>query len=465
MSLSPRVHLSCHESRHSWWVQYVRADEEGEARHRLICQFGPYYGEEKALRMSVTREHNEATAYAKPQAARSESAAQPEAAAISPADRPTLFALCSGVFLAMLTFFAPPPFFPEMAQDLNVEVALLGQVVASMLLLSAVAGLVTGPLADVFGCRRFIVLGLVAAAVCLLIFGLAPAFVVLLVAALVGGLGDAAVFGPSYALAGTHFGAAARRALGWITAGMSCAAIVGVPLLTAIGGQFGWQTAFVIVGIITLGAAWLAFGWLPRDVPRQPGTIRVRDVLAAYQPLLRHGPTLRLYGAAVLRAICWYGLLTYFGAFLGQQLGLTTDRIGIVYMFGGVGYFLGGLVAGGPLGKVSPRNLLVAGNVAMALLVAVAYSAALGTIGTAAMLPLVAFAGALGWVALAAALTAETPAGAATTMTLNSSLFNVGAAGGGAIGGLLLALSGYGALAIGVPLFGLASAALAWRSE
>jgi hypothetical protein len=39
----------------------------------------------------------------------------------------------------------------------------------------------------------------------------------------------------------------------------------------------------------------------------------------------------------------------------------------------------------------------------------------------------------------------------------------VGAAGGGAIGGLLLALSGYGALAIGVPLFGLASAALAWR--
>ena len=49
-------------------------------------------------------------------------------------------------------------------------------------------------------------------------------------------------------------------------------------------------------------------------------------------------------------------------------------------------------------------------------------------------------------------------------MTLNSSLFNLGAAGGGAIGGLLLAFAGYQGLAIGLPLFGLAAALLAWRT-
>ena len=47
-------------------------------------------------------------------------------------------------------------------------------------------------------------------------------------------------------------------------------------------------------------------------------------------------------------------------------------------------------------------------------------------------------------------------------MTLHGSLFNLGAAAGGAIGGLLLALAGYGALAIGLPIFGLGSALLAW---
>jgi predicted MFS family arabinose efflux permease len=60
-------------------------------------------------------------------------------------------------------------------------------------------------------------------------------------------------------------------------------------------------------------------------------------------------------------------------------------------------------------------------------------------------------------------MTAETPSGAGTTMTLSGSLFNLGAAGGSAIGGLLLALSGYEALAIGLPIFALGAALLSWR--
>ena len=64
---------------------------------------------------------------------------------------------------------------------------------------------------------------------------------------------------------------------------------------------------------------------------------------------------------------------------------------------------------------------------------------------------------------MTALMTAETPSGAGTTMTLSGSLFNLGAAGGSAIGGALLALSGYQALAIGLPVFALAAALLSWR--
>ena len=49
------------------------------------------------------------------------------------------------------------------------------------------------------------------------------------------------------------------------------------------------------------------------------------------------------------------------------------------------------------------------GNVAMALLMGLAFSAILGPIGTVAMLPLAGFAGAFGWVAVAALLTADSP--------------------------------------------------------
>jgi len=379
------------------------------------------------------------------------------------ADRKVLPALCLGMFVALLTFVAPAPFFPAMARDLNVGVPLLGQVVAAMLLVSAAIGLVAGPLADSYGHRRLILLGLVSAAICLFTFGLAPSFAVLLIGALAGGLGNAAVLGPSLAVAGTYFaGAEARRALGWATACMAGSAIVGVPVLTAIASLSSWRVAFIAAGTAVIGAVLVGAAWLPRDARSPAGRLRSETLLAAYRPLLGHGPTLRLYGVAVLRAICWFGLLTYFGAFLAQELALSTGLIGIAYMLGGGGYFLGSVLSGGPLGGVPPRTLLVSGNIAMALLMGLAFSAILGPLGTVAMLPLAGFAGALGWVAVAALLTSGSPAGAGTTMTLHGSLFNLGAAAGGAIGGLLLAFAGYGALAIGLPIFGLASALLAW---
>ena len=379
------------------------------------------------------------------------------------ADRRVLPALCLGMFVAMLTFVAPAPFFPVMARDLRVEVPLLGQVVAAMLFVSAAIGLIAGPVADRYGHRRVILLGLVAAAVCLLAFGLAPTFAVLLAGALAGGLANAAVLGPSLAVAGTYFtGAESRRARGWATASMAGSAIVGVPVLTAVASLTGWRPAFVLAGAAVIGAVALGAAWLPRDARSPVQRPRAGTLLAAYRPLLHHGPTLRLYGVAVLRAICWFGLLTYFGAFLAQKLALSTGLVGVAYMLGGGGYFLGSVLSGGPLSRVPPRTLLVVGNLAMSLLMGLAFSAFLGPIGTVAMLPLAGFAGALGWVAVAALLTADSPAGAGTTMTLHGSLFNLGAAAGGAIGGLLLAVAGYGALAIGLPIFGLGAALLAW---
>ena len=141
-------------------------------------------------------------------------AAPPVDAPLAPGRR-VLPALCLGSFVATLTFAAPAPFLPAMERDLGVGVPLLGQVVSAMLLLSAPLALVVGPLADRYGHRRLIVLGLIAAAVCLLDFGLAPAFPVLFLASVAGALAEATVPGLSLAIAGTRFaGPASRRAIG-----------------------------------------------------------------------------------------------------------------------------------------------------------------------------------------------------------------------------------------------------------
>jgi DHA1 family inner membrane transport protein len=381
------------------------------------------------------------------------------------ANRRTLAALGFGAFVAALVFVIPPLFFPQMASELQVGVPLLGQIMSGMLGLSVVLGLVIGPLSDRSGYRRLIVVGLVASAICFFVFGLAPAFLLLLLASAAGAVTDAGVLGPSFAIAGTAFsGTAARRAIGWTTAAQAGSAIVGVPLLAAIGTAAGWRMAFVVAGLAALAGVVLATAWLPRDHRRPTEALRVDALLAPYRPLLRDGGMRRLYGATMCGAVCWMGMLTYLGAFLAEALGLGTGHVGLAYMCAGAGYCLGSLVVGGPLARIRAQSLVVLGYLAGAGLVALAFSGRVGTAGA-----VVAVAGAslmwgMGGVAMTAVLTAETPSGAGTTMTLSGSLFNLGAAGGGVIGGLLLALSGYEALAIGLPVFALGAALLSWRS-
>ena len=379
--------------------------------------------------------------------------------------RRTLAALGFGTFVAALVFVVPPIFFPVMADDLRVGVPLLGQVMTAMLGLSVGLGLVIGPLSDRSGYRRLILAGLAASAVCLLVFGLAPVFTLLLLASVAGAVTDAGVLGPSFAVAGTAFtGAAARRAIGWTQAAQSGSAIIGVPILAAVGAAAGWRAAFVVAGLAALAGVALASAWLPRDHRPASAPLRVDALLAPYRPLLRSGSMRRLYGATSIGAVCWMGMLTYLGAFLAETLGLGTGHVGLAYMGAGAGYCLGSLAVGGPLARIRAQRLVVLGFLAGSGLVALAFSGRVGTAGA-----VVAVAGAsLMWgmegVAMTAWLTAETPSGAGTTMTLSGSLFNLGAAGGGAIGGVLLALSGYEALAVGLPVFALGAALLAGRA-
>src|SRR4051794_16339850 len=157
--------------------------------------------------------------------------------------------LCLSAFLAALNYFAPTPFYPQMARDLETTVPLLGQVMTLMAVLSAGLGLVIGPLADRYGYRWPLVIGLLAVAGTLLGTGLAPTYAVLLGVGLLGGLGDALVYSLPYALAAVYFtGEARRRTMGWMLAAISVAPIVGVPLLTAVSGLTSWRVALAVAG-------------------------------------------------------------------------------------------------------------------------------------------------------------------------------------------------------------------------
>ena len=371
--------------------------------------------------------------------------------------------LCLASILGVVNFAAPSPFFPRIARDLDTTIPLLGQLTTVLTLLSALLGIGVGPLADRYGPRRLIVGGTIAVAINLIGVGLATSYPMLLVLAVVAGVGDAVLFGLPLAVAATAFsGAAQRRAIGWTAAALPVGVTAGVPLLTLAGGLVGWRSAIAGAGVATLAVAALAGAWLPPDRSGQGERFGARMLLDAYRPLLHHRPIGVLYAAGGLRAACWIGMLTYLGAFMTARFDFGARGIGLTYMISGGAVFLGSLVGARRLAGWRPRPLVALTTIIQALLLGASFTLPLAAAWTIGLLAIGSFAGAVGGVGLTMLLTRETPGGMATTMVLNGSVLNLGTALGAAAGGFLIANGGYPALGVGLPLFALIAALLVW---
>ncbi len=376
-----------------------------------------------------------------------------------------LLAICPAAFVALLASAALAPFLPVVAADFGVSVTQVGQVPALMAAAAAALGLVLGPLADRYGERRILAAGLLAAAASSLGIGLAGTFGLLAAAGLLVAVSRAAVAPVALALVGTRLPEAARRvAISYVTASLSGVPIVGLPALTTLASVAGgWRVAFLAVAGLSLAATVLAFVLIPADLPRQPGA--VTSLRGVYSPLLRDRPTLGLVGSSGLRNTCLWMLLTYWGAFLVQHYDFSLQQVGLSYAAIGLGHVTGTLCLAA-LGPATPVRALMT---LMTLLAGAAFAAAMILPLGAGVALMFAAAGALmvGGVDTCSAvlLTGESPGGRATTMTLNQAALSVGTAIGGAAGGLLLVLGGYGALAAGMPVFASAAALLVWSSR
>src|SRR5688572_2388386 len=85
--------------------------------------------------------------------------ARPSVQASPPAGMRLLLTLCAVVFLAYLNEFMLLPFYVDVARDFDTSISLIGQTTTVAVLVSAFLGVIIGPLADYYGHRRTLLLG------------------------------------------------------------------------------------------------------------------------------------------------------------------------------------------------------------------------------------------------------------------------------------------------------------------
>ena len=358
-------------------------------------------------------------------------------------------ALTVAAFVNHLNVIAWNPFLPFIAEAHGIGIAILGQLPAFLLVLSAVLGLVIGPIADSYGYRPTMVLSLLAVAASSLATGLSTMLPVLVLAALLGAVGRAAIMPVAQAVAAAVFleDSARRRAVSRIQNGGPLAATFGIPLLTLIAGVVQWRGAFVLVSALALTVGLILLRIMGREESPRAVRASLTEIFSAYRPVLRDRPSLILIVAAALENTGVNAMWTYYGAFYVQRHGFSIEQVGWVSLAAGFGVFLGQIATGTRLGG-RPHALFIGGCAGSGSLIGLSVMLALPATAAMALMATGWLLHGLTMVSAVVLLVGQSPAGRATILTLYGSAMSFGMALGAVFGGAALAIAGYYALGV-----------------
>jgi DHA1 family purine ribonucleoside efflux pump-like MFS transporter len=282
-----------------------------------------------------------------------------------------IISLALGVFGLVTAEFLPASLLTAMAADLNISVGAAGQAVTATALIGAIAAL-TIPVLTCNLDRKFVLLCLsLLLVVSNILAATATSFFVLIIARVLLGIALGGFWSMAAALSmrlvPDHLFA---RAMSIVLTGVSVATVCAAPLGAYMGDLWGWRSAFVAAGclsVVTLGAQFFVIPAMPpKDNPslrilfQLLGRIDVRVALLAVllvisghfagftyiRPLLEDVTLLSV--SAISAVLLGFGIGGFFGNFAGAFIAERSERNAIIF--------------GGAVIVVMALTLLIAGN-------------------------------------------------------------------------------------------------------
>jgi len=363
---------------------------------------------------------------------------------------PAVVSLAMGVFGLVTAEFLPASLLTAMAADLSVSEGVAGQSVTATALIGAIAA-PSVPLLTRRIDRRLVMLSLTVLLVLSnALAATADSLWTLLAARVLLGV----ALGGFWSMAGAL---AMRlvpedlfaRAMALILTGVSVATVCAAPIGAWMGELWGWRSAFIAAGAVSMATLVAQAVTLPALPPRAQPDLRVFGQLLSR-------PAVRMALLAVLLVISGhFAGFTYIRPLMENITQLSVGAISAVLLGYGVGGFFGNLVGGYIAGR-SERLAIVFGGTLIAALAASLLLA--GQLAIVATVAIVLWGFAFGafpvgfqiWIVRAAPDQAESAGG------LLVAAFQTAIAAGAIFGGLLVDRIG----ALGGPLFAVVTMAL-----
>ena len=359
-----------------------------------------------------------------------------------------LWALSLGTFLTTSSGATRSPFLLDMAHDLDTDLMAVANLMAAMSVTWGITSLIAGTASDRLGRKVILTGAIVMVGAAMAGVGLAGSYPSAVLWVLAGGIGGGSFMGTVFATVSDHVTPARRGgALGWVMTGQSLSLVLGVPLATLIGAQAGWRGAHLTFSALTVlvGLAMLLL------VPSR-GTFQASAREAAAAAPLKTILTPRILSLLIsgtTERVCFAAMSVYLATFLIATYGVSLEGLAVALLLVTLGNLIGNMAGGQLADRVRSRELLYAISLAITGLIAVPLltwtpglevSIGLGFAYT--------LANAIGRPSFMAALASVPEAVRGTVLGLNVSFASVGWIAAAAVGGWLIAGSGFGSLGL-----------------
>lgn len=248
------------------------------------------------------------------------------------------------VFATISAILIVPPLLVEIATDLEISVAVAGQLATATFASWAIMGVSGGPLSDSFGRRPVAMVCLAALSVSILAAAFAPNLETLLALRVLTGLSGGAI-PPNIIGAVSDVISPARRAqaVGALLSIQGLAAVISIPLVAVLADLGGWRLAFIVYGGVLATALLANWIWLPKS---QNERVRSWAFFSRYRSLV----SMRFFRVAVAvmvtQRIAFWGTISYFAAYIIKTFDLSVGFVALPLAMTALGQTVGSYGSG-----------------------------------------------------------------------------------------------------------------------
>ncbi|MDF3333590.1 MFS transporter [Lacticaseibacillus rhamnosus] len=236
--------------------------------------------------------------------------------------------------------FLVSPLLPTLTRYYGITTSLSGFIVSAYAIGYMLSALLIGPISDRHDRKKILVGGLVVFTVATASCGLANTFAWMLITRFVAGVA-AATAGPQIwaAIPVLFPRQQVVKVMGYATAGLAVAQIVGVPLGSYLA-VWSWRFPFFFVGAIALILTLLVMRLMPslNDAKAAPASESI------YRQLIGNHPVMKLLAAYLLFQTANFCGFAFIGTWFAKSFNLSVGAIGSFILLIGVGQFVGSLL-------------------------------------------------------------------------------------------------------------------------